>query len=523
MNFNRLRLASIATAAALLASPFASAQIAPYSQNFEGLDAMSPSALGDDGWLVGATVFDPTGTTYLYDYFAFPAPNLSGAFSNVAVGEGGPDQGAQQLVVFNDYANTDHNIGNVIDALVFREIILTAADAGVWVFEFDAKKGDLAGASTARAFVKTLDPGAGFATTSLGEIDTTALPGGWQTYSIAVNISASQAGQLLQVGFGSRAANFEPSGVFYDNVSLDNVSAITADVEQDFEALDAMSPSALGDVDWLVGANVFDPTGTTFLYDYFAFPAPNGTGAFSNVAVGEGGPDQGTQQLVVFNDYGNADHNIGNVIDAFVFQERSLTASDAGVWIFEFDAKDGDLAGASTARAFIKTLDPMAGFFTTSLAEIDTTVLPTTWGTFQIAVNIDASQAGQLLQFGFANTAANFEPSGVFYDNVIFGRPGAADSDGDGVGDDVDNCLLVANADQRDTNGDGHGNICDTDLNNDCVSNPLDLGLFKLVFFSNDADADFNGDGVVNPIDLGIFKSRFFQAPGPSAAGDCTP
>jgi len=98
---------------------------------------------------------------------------------------------------------------------------------------------------------------------------------------------------------------------------------------------------------------------------------------------------------------------------------------------------------------------------------------------------------------------------------------GAPDSDGDGVGDDVDNCLLVSNADQRDTNGDGFGNICDTDLNNDCIANPIDLGLFKLVFFASNADADFNGDGVVNPIDLGIFKSRFFQPPGPNASGVC--
>lgn len=91
-----------------------------------------------------------------------------------------------------------------------------------------------------------------------------------------------------------------------------------------------------------------------------------------------------------------------------------------------------------------------------------------------------------------------------------------ADSDGDGVGDDVDNCTLVPNADQRDTNGDGFGNICDADLSNDGVINAVDLGLLRLVFFSDDADADFDGDGVVNVVDLGVLRVSFFDAPGPS-------
>jgi hypothetical protein len=90
------------------------------------------------------------------------------------------------------------------------------------------------------------------------------------------------------------------------------------------------------------------------------------------------------------------------------------------------------------------------------------------------------------------------------------------DSDGDGVVDGDDNCTLVPNADQRDTNGDGFGNICDADLNNDGIVNAVDLGLFKSVFFTTDADADFNGDGVVNAIDLGVLKGGFFGPPGPS-------
>lgn len=92
----------------------------------------------------------------------------------------------------------------------------------------------------------------------------------------------------------------------------------------------------------------------------------------------------------------------------------------------------------------------------------------------------------------------------------------SSDSDGDGIADGSDNCIEVANNDQRDTNGDGFGNICDADLNNDGTINFTDLGLLRTVFFGADTDADFNGDGVVNFLDLGILRSTFFGAPGPS-------
>ena len=88
-----------------------------------------------------------------------------------------------------------------------------------------------------------------------------------------------------------------------------------------------------------------------------------------------------------------------------------------------------------------------------------------------------------------------------------------------------DNCIDVANGPlipdpggniQRDTDGDGYGNICDPDLDNDLVVNFSDLGIMKSVFLSGDPDADLNGDGAVNFRDLGILKSIFLQPPGPS-------
>ena len=76
--------------------------------------------------------------------------------------------------------------------------------------------------------------------------------------------------------------------------------------------------------------------------------------------------------------------------------------------------------------------------------------------------------------------------------------------------------MRESNADQRDTDDDGFGNVCDADLNDDGIVNVLDLGRFKQVFLSGDRDADLNGDGIVNVLDLGRLKALFLREPGPS-------
>ncbi|MEM9057681.1 MAG: DUF4215 domain-containing protein, partial [Pseudomonadota bacterium] len=108
----------------------------------------------------------------------------------------------------------------------------------------------------------------------------------------------------------------------------------------------------------------------------------------------------------------------------------------------------------------------------------------------------------------------------------------APDSDGDGIADAVDNCTLVANPLQIDSNGDGIGNVCDADIagptgpgGDDCAVAFFDLAQMKNVFFSADPDADLVGeggtepDGEVNFFDLGRMKELFFGPPGPSATG----
>lgn len=113
--------------------------------------------------------------------------------------------------------------------------------------------------------------------------------------------------------------------------------------------------------------------------------------------------------------------------------------------------------------------------------------------------------------------------SGVYVLQVV---PIPLDTDNDGIVDADDNCTLIPNGpaipdaggnSQLDSNGDGFGNACDADLNDDLVVNGVDVGPFVQQFGTSGPDADINGDGVVNGLDVGPFVDMFGQAPGPSA------
>jgi hypothetical protein len=195
---------------------------------------------------------------------------------------------------------------------------------------------------------------------------------------------------------------------------------------QDFETLAHSDPglgnAALSDDGWLVYANVF-ATGGAYLYGYGAFPAPNGSSGFSGIDVGQGGPQQGNRQLVAYSDYGNTSaHGSGQGVESLVFQQQTVGAGDVGdTWTFRFDAGRYDrfpLSAPSTARAFIKTLDPANGYQATALSWVDMSAV-TTWGTHLLNFTITAS-AGQILQFGFASMATHYAPSAVAYDNIVF-------------------------------------------------------------------------------------------------------
>ncbi len=190
----------------------------PYYQDFEGLDQADPSALSNDGWLVFANVFDGTTGGYLYGYGPFPAPNGGPAFSAITNGQGGPAQGAQQLVTYSDYNNGDHANGHTIEANVFQEQVIGSGDAGkTFTLRFDAKLGDLIPNSTALAFIKVLNP-ADWSLSAYETVDMTTTPATWTTYTLQTTIDASQAGHFLQIGFMNHSTLYTPSGIVYDNI-----------------------------------------------------------------------------------------------------------------------------------------------------------------------------------------------------------------------------------------------------------------------------------------------------------------
>lgn len=81
-----------------------------------------------------------------------------------------------------------------------------------------------------------------------------------------------------------------------------------------------------------------------------------------------------------------------------------------------------------------------------------------------------------------------------------------------------DNCSVVPNPGQSDTDADGYGNACDPDYNGDGTVNFADLALMRAVFFQFNDNIDLTGDGFVNFSDLAVLRSMIFGPAGPSCA-----
>ena len=105
------------------------------------------------------------------------------------------------------------------------------------------------------------------------------------------------------------------------------------------------------------------------------------------------------------------------------------------------------------------------------------------------------------------------------------------DADSDGIVDDGDNCLGLVNPNQRDDDEDGYGNLCDADINQDCITGAVDLATVFAAFGTsapwtpkNLGARDVNEDNNVGAADLASVFAKFGNPPGPSgkSCADCT-
>ena len=114
--------------------------------------------------------------------------------------------------------------------------------------------------------------------------------------------------------------------------------------------------------------------------------------------------------------------------------------------------------------------------------------------------------------------------------SVSFAGPPCTDTDGDTVCDNKDNCVAISNPGQRDDDLDGYGNICDYDLNQDCIAGGADVGLVGQFWLQsapfvtpNPAGNgtigafDINEDNVIGGADIGRSRATGSGRTGPRA------
>ncbi len=118
------------------------------------------------------------------------------------------------------------------------------------------------------------------------------------------------------------------------------------------------------------------------------------------------------------------------------------------------------------------------------------------YGSFNIRAEIRGTDPADI------NSANDLAITSLFYPTL--------DEDRDGIADDADNCSEKANADQADYDNDGKGDLCDSDDDNDGLSDAVEA---ELGTFPKNSDSD--NDGVTDAKDWAPLDSSIQVEPAP--------
>jgi len=144
-----------------------------------------------------------------------------------------------------------------------------------------------------------------------------------------------------------------------------------------------------------------------------------------------------------------------------------------------------------------------------------------------VTAKVDAKLLMRIREVGLPETPSPFPTSDEerfeFLTQTVGPTPTApdGDSDADGFPDAVDNCKLLTNLSQCDSDGDGFGNHCDADMNNNNTTNAQDYVLFRAQLGQPSVSptynyADLNCNVAVNSQDYVLFRGLLGSPPGPS-------
>ena len=203
-------------------------------------------------------------------------------------------------------------------------------------------------------------------------------------------------------------------------------SAALLSYSQNWEGVNPATDTVIGD-GFIIG-NINVGTGGAWFENFAAPNSPAiGQNGYSAFVTGEGGVDQGNNQLSVFSDYNSwSPFTAGGVtLQTYTYRNNGTIGLDDVGMTYRF-AFDGKLNGATDAWAFVKVLKQSDNSYI-ELANntFDSTTLAGGWGGGFVDLTIDAGMVGELVQFGFANEAFDWGPSGVFYDNLNFAEVSA--------------------------------------------------------------------------------------------------